>query len=236
MSRKILFDEAERSETVFGELLIGDYFLFHGSDIHYRRDDFGYATRDVGTGRATQVSVDLSSAVIKIGFAEEAEPPKLIPTTYVATAEVVDPRTKNTVQVEIRQMESGPMVGLDAAYLENLASDPAQDYPVCPYNGEPLWVANDEGPGAHAAVLIGRHRMPGTTHVEFLLAYEDQTWNTCEVDVPFTTTDDYQFVLWAQEELLGTANFRKVVQVALYCISDPEEEDVDDAIPASGRA
>ncbi len=221
MSHKVLLDLQDQKETTFSELLVGDYFRFIGHGGNFMRLDYGVAVSADGV----PVDVALSTEVLKVGFScESAEPPKLIPTVYVATAEVVDPVTKNTVEVEIRRMESGPMVGLDAAYLEDLASDPAQDYPVSPYNGEPLWVANDEGPGSHA-VLIGRHRMPGTTFVEFLLAYDDMSWDAYGIEVPFVTTDEHQFVLWAKEELLPQPNFANVSQVGVVKIYDPEVED-----------
>lgn len=239
MSRKVLLSPSDQRETTFSELLIGDYFQFPGDTEHYCRSEYEFAVSCRDGGTAPPVKVLLSSAVIKIGFStDSAELPKLMPTVYVATAEVVDPVTKNTVQVEIRRMESGPMVGLDAAYLEDLASDPSQDYPVDPYCGEPLYVADDEGPGSHA-VLIGRHRMPGETFVEFLLAYDDMSWDAYGVPVPFVTTDEHQFVLWAKEELLPQPFFANVSQVGVFKVHEPEAEDASDgasSVDTAGEA
>lgn len=48
---------------------------------------------------------------------------------YVATAVVVDPDTQLECEVEIRKLEDGFLVGLDASWLEN------EDGPAChPYN------------------------------------------------------------------------------------------------------
>ena len=42
----------------------------------------------------------------------------MIKTKYVTTVTVTDPDTGGDVQVEIRKMETGAMVGLDGSYLE----------------------------------------------------------------------------------------------------------------------
>ena len=41
-----------------------------------------------------------------------------IKTTYVQTVTVVDPDSGNDVSVEVRKLETGPMVGIDGSYLE----------------------------------------------------------------------------------------------------------------------
>ena len=42
----------------------------------------------------------------------------MIKTKFVKVIEVIDPDTFNPINVEIRKMETGPMVGIDGSYLE----------------------------------------------------------------------------------------------------------------------
>jgi hypothetical protein len=58
----------------------------------------------------------------------------LISTKWVAHVTVTDPDTGNEVGVEIRKLETGPMVGLDSSYLEQLDGDPEEDFPMSPYD------------------------------------------------------------------------------------------------------
>jgi hypothetical protein len=66
-------------------------------------------------------------------------------TKPVAIVTVTDPDTGNDCEVEIRKIEGGPLVGLDASYLESIGgADPYEEYPVSPYDGTPLHVPDDE--------------------------------------------------------------------------------------------
>lgn len=68
-------------------------------------------------------------------------PMKMIPSKFVATITVIDPDTKLPVEVEIRKLEGGPMVGLDGAYLAQL--DDASDHPNSPYDDHARIVVPD---------------------------------------------------------------------------------------------
>lgn len=45
---------------------------------------------------------------------------------------VKDPDTKLTVEVEIRKLSTGEMVGLDQAYLENMGDEDEPNNPYAP--------------------------------------------------------------------------------------------------------
>lgn len=69
-------------------------------------------------------------------------PTESIPSVYVATVTVTDPDTNAPVDVEIRKMATGPMVGFDASYLEQLGDD---EQPNSPYDdGVKVIVPDDE--------------------------------------------------------------------------------------------
>ncbi len=68
-----------------------------------------------------------------------------LPTKHVTTVTVTDPDTGNECPVEIRKIEGGPLVGLDACYLECIGgADPHDEYAVSPYDGTPLLVPDTE--------------------------------------------------------------------------------------------
>lgn len=65
-----------------------------------------------------------------------------IPTSHVTTVTVIDPDTNLPVDVEIRKMANGLMVGLDGNYLETISDD---EHPNSPYNdGVKLIVPDNE--------------------------------------------------------------------------------------------
>lgn len=58
--------------------------------------------------------------------------------------------------------------------------------------------------------------------VEYLLAYDDNRWETMVVDVPFQTLNRETLVDWAEKNLAGQAQYRKVVLFTLYSILEQE--------------
>jgi len=57
--------------------------------------------------------------------------------------------------------------------------------------------------------------------IEYLIAKDDHTWDTIIEEVPENVgTDRQALVKWAEENLAGQAQYRKVVLFALYCILD----------------
>jgi hypothetical protein len=57
--------------------------------------------------------------------------------------------------------------------------------------------------------------------IEYLIAKDDRTWDTTIEEVPESVgTDQEALVKWAEDNLAGQAQFRKVVLFALYCILD----------------
>ena len=50
---------------------------------------------------------------------------------YVGTVTVTDPDSGGAVEVEIRKLETGPMVGFDASWLEQF-----DDQPFSPYDDD----------------------------------------------------------------------------------------------------
>lgn len=58
---------------------------------------------------------------------------------YVGTVTVVDPITGLPCDVEIRRLDDGTLVGLDAAFLENADNDP-----ISPYDGRSFRIPEDE--------------------------------------------------------------------------------------------
>jgi len=72
-------------------------------------------------------------------------PSDFLSTTPVAIVAVTDPDTGDECEVEIRKIEGGSLVGLDACYLEAIGgADPYEEYPVSPYDGTPLLIPDDE--------------------------------------------------------------------------------------------
>lgn len=57
----------------------------------------------------------------------------MIQTKYVTTVTVTDPDSGLPVEVEIRKLETGPMVGIDGSFLEQLADD---EQPFSPYDDD----------------------------------------------------------------------------------------------------
>lgn len=62
------------------------------------------------------------------------------PTRHVSLIEVTDPDTKNPVALEVRKMEGGYLVGIDASYLEQ---DVGPVYDPCNFGVE-LEIPDDE--------------------------------------------------------------------------------------------
>jgi hypothetical protein len=62
-----------------------------------------------------------------------------IATKFVALVTVIDPDTGYPVEVEIRKMANGPMVGLDGAFLASSDEDA-----VNPYDGESVLIIPDD--------------------------------------------------------------------------------------------
>lgn len=57
--------------------------------------------------------------------------PPPVYSTFVTVVTITDPDTGNDVEVEIRKLRTGAMVGLDASYLEQLADN---EQPWSPYD------------------------------------------------------------------------------------------------------
>lgn len=66
----------------------------------------------------------------------------------------------------------------------------------------------------------GMEKTP-TRKIEFLLAYDDETWSTEIVDVP----EEMDPVEWANEKLAPLSRYRKVVLFAVYSEVPDEGED-----------
>jgi hypothetical protein len=64
----------------------------------------------------------------------------MIKTKHVKTVTVIDPDTGGEVEVEIRKMESGPMVGIDGSYLEQDVGEVLSPYD----NNEVLDIPDNE--------------------------------------------------------------------------------------------
>lgn len=59
--------------------------------------------------------------------------------------------------------------------------------------------------------------------IEYLLAYEDKTWDTQVVEVPESVGQEREdLVSWAEENLSRQARYRKVITFALYHIQESE--------------
>lgn len=64
--------------------------------------------------------------------------------------------------------------------------------------------------------------------VEFLLAYEDHTWDTVIIDIPNTEINDEKdetLIAWANKNLLTQAQYREVVLISIYSILSSKEND-----------
>lgn len=104
-------------------------------------------------------------------------PPKqLIRSTHVATVTVIDPDTKLPVEVEIRKLESGPMVGLDGAYLAQL--DDASDNPNSPYDDNASIIVPDDEPPTGEPLRAKFYNVP--------------VWGSVEpsLEGPYTTSEE----------------------------------------------
>ncbi len=65
--------------------------------------------------------------------------------------------------------------------------------------------------------------------IEYLVAYDDNRWDTITVDVPLETEDREKLVAWAEENLARQTQYRNTVQFGLYHIVE-DDEDQDRAI------
>lgn len=62
--------------------------------------------------------------------------------------------------------------------------------------------------------------------VEFLVAYEDQTWDTVVVNVPIDVgTDREALTTWAESNITREAHLRDAVMVAVYHVPDVEDDE-----------
>ena len=73
---------------------------------------------------------------------EKGQTMKTVESQFVKTFEVTDPDTHLPVEVEIRKLESGEMVGFDGAYLHAVDDG---DNPNNPYDEGKVNVSSDEG-------------------------------------------------------------------------------------------
>lgn len=102
-------------------------------------DAYGRVTLECAHGHQWQavVSEDFEGEGRKVPQTTET-------TKHVTTVTVIDPDTGLPCDVEIRKTESGALVGLDAAYLEDIGG--SNDQPWSPYEkGVQLIVPEDEG-------------------------------------------------------------------------------------------
>jgi hypothetical protein len=66
---------------------------------------------------------------------------KSVMTKCIGTIRVIDPDTGNPVEVELRKLETGGIVGLDGSYLHDLTDD---EQPNNPYDDGKIIVPDDE--------------------------------------------------------------------------------------------
>src|SRR5207249_4747791 len=66
---------------------------------------------------------------------------KAVMTKCIGTIQVIDPVTGNLVEVELRKLETGGIVGLDGSYLDDLADD---EQPNNPCDDGKIIVPDDE--------------------------------------------------------------------------------------------
>ncbi len=64
-----------------------------------------------------------------------------IATKFVAKVVVLDPDTDLEVEVEIRKMETGPMVGLDGCFLDQMGPG---EQPYSPYDKDTEIIVPDD--------------------------------------------------------------------------------------------
>jgi hypothetical protein len=55
----------------------------------------------------------------------------MVNSKFVAVVSVTDPDTNLPVEIEIRKLETGAMIGLDGSYLEQLGDDEQPNNPYC---------------------------------------------------------------------------------------------------------
>lgn len=67
---------------------------------------------------------------------------RLLSSRYVSTVTVIDPDSGDEVEVEIRKLETGAMVGLDGSWLQQF-----DEHPRSPYDDWRFWVPVDEVQG-----------------------------------------------------------------------------------------
>jgi hypothetical protein len=65
---------------------------------------------------------------------------KLLTSRFVAVVTVLDPDTGGAVEIEIRKLEMGALVGLDGSCLEQLGPD---EQPLSPYDGGQRFLVPD---------------------------------------------------------------------------------------------
>jgi hypothetical protein len=70
----------------------------------------------------------------------------MINTKFVQVVTVIDPDTFGPVEVEIRKMETGPMVGIDGSYLEQDVGEVLSPYDDPFANDTILDIPDDEAP------------------------------------------------------------------------------------------
>jgi len=82
--------------------------------------------------------------------------PDVVGSKYVGGLTVTDPDTGNDVVVEIRKMDTGPMVGFDGSFLEQLDED---ENPFSPYDENTIVVVPEDEEGHHVDLIASAMEM-----------------------------------------------------------------------------
>lgn len=120
-----------------------------------------------------------------------SNPVKTLESTFVTTVTVLDPDTKLPVEVEIRKLESGEMVGLDGSSVEDYGGF------FSPYKKSTLFLVPDDEPPiadeikqAHVIMLNDYPEMV------FVGTEEDARKKMDELEKTSTKTQGFGMVCW----------------------------------------
>lgn len=87
------------------------------------------------------ISIPVSYEMGEPIYTSEGKMTNVVGSKYVTSLQVKDPDTDQLVEMEIRKLDTGAMIGFDGSYLEQLGDN---EHPFSPYDEDTIIVVPDD--------------------------------------------------------------------------------------------
>ena len=144
-----------------------------------------------------------------------------IATVHVATVNVIDPDSKLPVEVEIRKLETGGLVGLDGSFLANTDEDVYSPYD----ENVKLDIPDDEGPTEKPHVRVPRDIQEAAN----ALGEASKHQNVPPHEIVKLVVSDVLGHAWVDEELADSLLESIAGLFENVTLEDKEEDEDDEA-------